>query len=213
MNNVKDEWAFLSVLVEVLAKQFGRNCEVVLHDYSLPVDRTIAAIENGHVTKRKVGGHGTNIGLAVLRGTETEAYKSNYLTQTADGKLLRSSTVYIRDGDGKAVGSLCINSDITDLIVAERAIQEAINHPQQKVAQVYTGNVNELLDALIKESIEYVGVPVAKMDREQKARGLKYLDGKGAFLIKKAGDRIAKFYDISKYTIYNYLETPDEEAR
>jgi predicted transcriptional regulator YheO len=213
MNSVKDEWAFFSVLVEVLAKQFGRSCEVVLHDYSLPVDRTIVAIENGHVTKRQVGGHGTNIGLAVLRGMETEAYKSNYLTQTADGKLLRSSTVYIRDRDGKAIGSLCINSDITDLIVAERAIQETINHPQQKVAQVYTGNVNELLDVMIKESIEYVGVPVAKMDREQKARGLKYLDKKGAFLIKKAGDKIAKFYDISKYTIYNYLETPDEEAR
>ncbi len=211
MNDLKDEWAFLATMIEVLAKHFGRNCEVVLHDYAKPVDRTIVAIENGHITKRTVGGHGTNIGLAVLRGVTNEAYKSNYLTQTVDGKLLRSSTVYIRNLDGKAIGSVCINTDITDLIIAEKAIQEVTNHPNRGVEQVYTNNVNELLDVLIKESIEHVGVPVAKMDKDQKVKGIKYLDKKGAFLIKKAGDKIAKFYDVSKYTIYNYLELPDEE--
>lgn len=42
---------------------------------------------------------------------------------------------------------------------------------------------------------------------------LRYLDRKGAFLVKKAGDRIAKFYDMSKYTMYSYLDqgrTADE---
>jgi len=34
---------------------------------------------------------------------------------------------------------------------------------------------------------------------------MQYLDSRGAFLIKKAGDKISKFYDISKYTLYNYL--------
>ena len=47
------------------------------------------------------------------------------------------------------------------------------------------------------------------MSKEDKIKGLKYLDSKGAFLIKKAGDRVTKFYDISKYTLYNYLEQGD----
>ncbi len=34
MNDLKDEWAFLATMIEVLAKHFGRNCEVVLHDYA-----------------------------------------------------------------------------------------------------------------------------------------------------------------------------------
>ena len=29
---------------------------------------------------------------------------------------------------------------------------------------------------------------------------------KGALLVKKSGDRIAKFYGISKYTLYSYLD-------
>ncbi len=210
MKNVKDEIELLTTLVEILAKHFGQKCEVVLHDYSKPIDQTIVAIENGHVTKRKVGGHGTNLGLAVMRGTETSAYKSNYLTQTADGKMLRSSTVYIRNRLGKAIGSICINNDITELLMAEKALSETINHPQKAAEQVYTDDVNELLNMLIRQSIDYVGVPVALMDKEQKVKGLKYLDKKGAFLIKKAGDKIAKFYDISKYTIYNYLESESD---
>jgi predicted transcriptional regulator YheO len=210
MQKIGEELELLTTLVDVLAKHFGQKCEVVLHDYSKPIDQTIVAIENGHVTKRKVGGHGTNLGLALIRGTETAAYKSNYLTQTPDGKVLRSSTVYVRNKQGKPIGSLCINNDITELIMAEKVIAETINHPQRSSEQVYTDDVNDLLDVLIRQSIDYVGVPVALMDKEQKTKGLKYLDKKGAFLIKKAGDKIAKYYDISKYTIYNYLETEND---
>jgi len=43
------------------------------------------------------------------------------------------------------------------------------------------------------------------MTREQKVEGINYLNKKGVFKIKNAGNIIAKYYDISKYTIYNYL--------
>lgn len=36
-----------------------------------------------------------------------------YLTKTADGKLLKSSTIFIRNDEGKPVGILGINFDIT----------------------------------------------------------------------------------------------------
>ena len=38
-----------------IAAQFGSDCEVVVHDLSRHPDRCIVAIENGHVTGRKVG--------------------------------------------------------------------------------------------------------------------------------------------------------------
>ncbi len=31
-------------------------------------------------------------------------------------------------------------------------------------------------------------------------------DSRGAFLIKKAGEKIAQLFEISKFTLYNYLE-------
>src|SRR5699024_3284120 len=105
-------------------------------------------------------------------------------------------------------GSLCINTDITNLLIAEKTIQEQTNIEIERLnrEEVITNDVNEILETLIKESIIHVGLPVASMNKEQKTKGLKYLDEKGAFLIKKARDRISEVYEISKFTVYNYLE-------
>jgi predicted transcriptional regulator YheO len=208
MKRIKDELSLLQSLMRGLAAQFGRNCEVVLHDYEKPYEHTIVAIENGHVTGRNVGDCGTNLGLELLRGSESHGDRYNYCTQTKDGRILRSSSMYIKDEQGKWIGCLCINMDITATVMAEKTLQEVNNFDSlnQQVKEVFASDVNELLDDLIQASLQHVGVPVALMDKGQKLMGLKYLDAKGAFLIKKAGDRVAKYYDISKFTLYNYLD-------
>lgn len=208
MKRIKDELPLLQSLMRTLAAQFGRNCEVVLHDYEKPYEHTIVAIENGRVTGRNVGDCGTNLGLELLRGSESHGDRYNYCTQTKDGRILRSSSMYIKDEQGKWIGCLCINMDITATVMAEKTLQEVNNFDSlnQQVKEVFASDVNELLDDLIQASLQHVGVPVAMMDKGQKLMGLKYLDEKGAFLIKKAGDRVAKYYDISKFTLYNYLD-------
>lgn len=206
MKTIRDEIPFLESLLEALAAHLGADSEVVLHDYALPVDKSIIAIENGHITNRRVGDCGTSFSLETIRDGRSKKNRYNYLTRY-DGRLLRSSSLYIHNEKGQAIGSICINSDITDLVMAEKTIQKLMRIPEgEQPKETFANDVNVLLDALIAESIDYVGTPVAKMDKEQKVSGLKYLDQKGAFLIKKAGDKIAKEYNISKYTIYNYLE-------
>jgi predicted transcriptional regulator YheO len=44
------------------------------------------------------------------------------------------------------------------------------------------------------------------MTKEEKIQAIEFLDKRGAFLVKKAGDKICKFFDISKFTLYNYLD-------
>ena len=47
---------FVKRLAKAMAAQFGGNCEVVVHDLNTgDPERTIAAIENGHVSRRRVG--------------------------------------------------------------------------------------------------------------------------------------------------------------
>lgn len=208
MKRIENEMKFFNSLVKGLAAHFGNKCEFVLHDYEKPYEATIVSIENGHVTGRSVGHCGTNTGLQALREKAKQGDRYNYFTQTKDGRILRSSTIYINNEKSEVIGSLCINLDITELKMAERAVQSIIdpeNKPQVAEQTVFT-NVNELLDSLIQESIKHVGIPVSHMTREQKIEGIEFLDRKGAFLIKKGGDRIAKFYDISKYTLYTYLD-------
>ena len=46
----------LKRLAKGLAAQFGEDCEIVIHDLTGDSrKKTIVAIENGHVTGRKVG--------------------------------------------------------------------------------------------------------------------------------------------------------------
>lgn len=215
MESITDEVGFLKSLVKGLASHFGENCEVVLHDLkNQPYESTIVAIENGHVTGRSIGDCGTNLGLELLRGTDTEGDKYNYITQTKDGRMLKSSSFYIRNDEGEVVGSICINFDISDLLMAEKTLSELTskilgdsgNNTSNHVQEYFTGDVTELLDNLIQESIRHVGKPVGKMTKDDKKRGLQYLDARGALLIKKSADRIAQYYDISKYTLYAYLD-------
>ena len=208
MSYVTDNFEMLTGIVDCIARQFGVNCEVVLHDLTLPYDRTIVYIVNGHVTGRKIGDSGTNIGLEVLRGTTADnADRYNYINHAKNGRILRSSSKYFKNGRGKIVGSLCINFDITDLIVATRSIQYlAYVEGGDDTEEVFSGNVDELMDVLLHETIRRVGKSVPEMGKDDKITAIRYLDKKGAFLIKKAADKIARFFSMSKFTLYNYLE-------
>jgi predicted transcriptional regulator YheO len=213
MNSIQDEEKFLSSLIKGIAAQFGGHCEVVLHDLKgQPYDHSIVAIENGDVTGRRTGDCGTNLGLEVLRGTDKEGDRHNYFTQTKDGKILRSSSIYIRDPAGEVIGAVCINLDITDFLMAEKALGTVTNQMGMAgrnggiVEEFFTNDVSDLLENLIQDSINHVGKPVAKMTKDDKMEGIRFLDHKGALLVKKSGDRIAKYYGISKYTLYSYLD-------
>jgi len=117
--------------------------------------------------------------------------------------------MYIRNSEGKPIGCICINFDITSLMMAETSIKEFtdLNKINTDVKEVFVNNVNDVLALLIQEAQNHVGKPVAHMSKEDKIKGIKYLDEKGAFLIQKSGDKICEYYGISKYTLYNYLDT------
>jgi predicted transcriptional regulator YheO len=208
MSYVSTNFELLSGMADCIAKQFGVNCEVVLHDMTLPYDRTIVYIANGHVTGRKIGDSGTNIGLQVLRGTTAEnADRYNYINHAHNGRILRSSSKYFKDKSGKIVGSLCINFDITDLIVAQKSIQYlAYAGGGDETEEFFSGNVDELIDALLHETIRRLGKTILEMTKEDKVEAIRHLDEKGVFLIKKSADKVAKFFGVSKFTLYNYLE-------
>ncbi len=212
MSFVSENFDVLCEIATCIAKQFGENCKVAIHDLTLPYDRTIVFIENGHVTGRKVGDAGTNTGLEILRGTTECKDQFNYVNHSRSGRILRSSSKYFRDENGRVVGSLCINYDVTDLILAQRSIQHAANMMETAdTKKNFTSNVDELLEVLMQDTINLVGKPVDRMTKDDKVMAVKYLDSKGAFLIKKSVEKVSEFYNISKFTLYNYLGEGKEQ--
>ena len=193
-----------------LALQFGSNCEVVVHSLAdCDIDHSIVAIENGHVTGRKLGDGPSHVVLEALQQGDAVSDHLGYLTRTKDGKILKSSTIYLRGADGHLQYILAINFDITGLLMFDSSLKPLLStadEPEQKEPERSVQSVSELLDELIEQSTRLVGKPVALMTKEDKIRAIQFLNKAGAFLITKSGDKISKYYGISKYTLYSYID-------
>jgi predicted transcriptional regulator YheO len=208
----KTTLTFLEQLAKGIASQFGPNCEVVVHDMSQNyTDNSIVAIENGHVTSRKLGDGPSMAVLDALRGDQSKLQDhSSYLTKTKDGRVLKSTTICIRDQHKKVIGIFAINFDITNLMMIENALNPLISATStQSESNRIPQNVNDLLTELIEESVRQVGKPVPLMTRDDKVKAIKFLNDRGALLITKSGDKISKYFGISKYTLYSYIDSEE----
>ena len=209
----------LKQIARALSAQFGPNCEVVIHDLTArDPERSIVYIVNGHVTGRRLGdGPSTVVMEQLLHAQEDPTDHLGYLTRTPDGKILKSSTVYIRDGRGRVSAILAINYDISSLLMVENAIGGMVHTVEEEARgheeRITVLNVSDLLEDLIEQSVALVGKPVALMNKEDKVRAIQFLSQHGAFLITKSGDKVAKHFGISKYTLYSYIDQKQEEKR
>jgi len=211
VKKIENELKIFENIIKCISVQFGKNCEVVLHDFSQGYEESIKLIENSHVTGRSIGSSITSLGLEFFQSDEAVKLEGegmyNYITNTKDGKTLRSSTALLRNDDGKVIGSLCINMDITEYLMAENILKNiTMSNQNREVKEVFVKDVSELMDIYLQECLEVVGKPIAMMDREDKIKAIKYLDEKGVFLITKSGNRVCDLFGISKFTLYNYLD-------
>lgn len=206
----------LKTIAHGVAAQFGSGCEVVIHELGTnDAEHTIVHIENGHVTGRRLGDGASLVVLEQLGKTIDAARAEDhlcYLTKTPGGKLLKSSTMYVRDSEGKVAALFCINFDISSLTVAGSTLRELIaTRESQSAPERISPNVNDVLDDLIDRSVQLIGKPVELMTKDDKIRAIHFLSERGALLITKSGDKIAKHFGISKYTLYSYLDQKQED--
>ena len=200
----------LGQIAKGIAAQFGPNCEVVVHEISdKSAYSSIVAIENGHVSGRKVGDGPSHVVLEQIGHDDDQVSDQLcYLTRTKDGKTLKSSSVYIHDEHGKVAAILGINYDISMMQMFENTLHEfnSVDAQTRKEPERITLNVADLLEDLIRQADELVGKPVALMTKDDKVKAIRYLSKSGALMITKSGDKIAKHFGISKYTLYSYLD-------
>lgn len=206
--------ALLQQLADGLAAQFGSDCEIVIHDLTKEdLNNSVIYIKNGQVSSRQVGDGASRIVWETVQKdpelNQVHEDHNGYLTRTADGRILKSSTMYIKDENGKLHYILSINYDITNLIAIDTSIRSLIEteaNKENSEPEQIVHNVNDLLDSLIAQSVANIGKPVALMTKEEKVRAIQFLNDAGAFLITKSGDKVAKYFNISKYTLYSYID-------
>lgn len=210
MTRINKELEKYIPIANLIAKTFGKNCEVVIHDLSIP-QNSVAYTINNHVTGRKIGESFDHLVKQVLlsRNFENDC-ATNYKTITEDGREIKSSTALIRSYKGNVIGALCVNYDVNHIKNSIAGMKEFfddfLNVDQEKVEINVEpfDNVMEIVDDLINKIIGNTDIDILK--RKDKISLIQFMDTKGIFLIKGAIEKVAAKLKISKVTVYSYLD-------
>jgi predicted transcriptional regulator YheO len=200
------ELALLSQLIEGLQTTLGRTAEITLHNFRNP-DHSLAAIA-GKVTGRSVGAPMTDRLLETMRRHGNDAPNIiNVKTRTRDGRLLRSSTLFIRNSKGKVIGSMGINVDLTDQELAARVLADLVGSID------FAADVSETMQSMIEIALHQSGRAPQLLSREERLELIRILDTKGLFLIRGAVDEVATRLGVSRFTVYGYLDEIRKETK
>jgi predicted transcriptional regulator YheO len=194
------------LIADAIAQTFGENCEVVLHDLTTPQSSVIYTVNN-HVTGRMVGQSFNHIITQVLLSKKFHNdVVANYKTQTEDQRNIKSTTVLLRDQKGEAIGALCINYDVQPVLMIQEFLSNFTRVEEETIKDEVEllGNMQEIAHNLIQQIIGESNVE--KMERAKKLEIVRFMDEKGVFLIKGAIEKVAESLQVSKVTIYSYLD-------
>lgn len=203
---------------KLIAKAFGPDCEVIVHDLSVP-QHSVVFVENNVVTGRHVGdSFGHLVQKARELGSE-DGILANYYYRR-DGRLIRSSSLLIRDNDGKLIGALCINVDSTALEQQIRSVSQLPGYVDkapsaeatvEQAAELVDENtaeptlldlVHKLIDSAASEALAH-----GPLTKERRLEVVQFLDSRQVFMMKGSVDRVAERLNVAKVTIYSDLDT------
>lgn len=198
-------------VIKALADFLGPNIEIVLH--AITNDKSdIIAIENGHITGRKVGDSLTEAGKVIIKKLENGLdYFGPYKSFSPKRKNLRSITIAIRNKNGKLIGLLCLNMDLTNF--------ENILKFVDNFLKFRSDNKEIFIKQVKKHSLEEIFTETYSTVSSKFANGrvdnfslIKYLYEDNFFTFKNAVPYVASKLNISIYTVYSYLRKLKKEV-
>lgn len=196
-------------IARMIGDTFGTHCEVILHDFSNP-QNSVVYTRNNTVTNRQVGESFTEyfVKEVLLSRKFEDDCSVNYMMTGSSGQTVKSSTALIRDSGDRVIGALCVNIDVTCLAnvlsqLSELMGMEPPSLSLEKEVEVRP-HIKEIVDDIIDQTIGSQDVEL--LSREQKIELIRFMNAKGIFLIKGATDKVADRMNISKVTVYSYLD-------
>ncbi|WHT17530.1 PAS domain-containing protein [Crossiella sp. CA-258035] len=204
--------AALRPVADGIVATFGACCEVVVHDFRRPANSVVAIA--GAVTGRGVGGAMSEIGMGLLaRGDDAED-QLNYITRTPEGKMVKSSTMLLRDSDNTVFGALCVNLDLTGLTQAQQLLGglAGVDNPLPAPTTTFGDDIDAVIDSIVDRRQLADPRPWAELGRDERLALFQDLNEQGVFAVRRAVPRVASRLGISRASAYSYLAQIKENS-
>jgi len=201
-------------IADFLGEILGANTEIILHDLT-NYKHSIVHIINQHISNRKIGDPITDLVLEFIT-TESKGNKQficNYNSKTVEGRLLYSSTYFIRDEKNEIVGALCLNSDYHEVKKSLSFLTSLLpNYVDDKVLSLnnikenLNSNPQELTLNKIDAIINQFDVIPTRMTTDEKTDIISALNDCGIFNIRGSVQEVADKLHMSEPSVYRYIK-------
>jgi predicted transcriptional regulator YheO len=191
-------------LAASLHQLLGPMCEVVVHDFT-DLEHSIIQIE-GDITHRAIGGAATDLLLEKVATGETGHDLHSYATSLPGGRMMKSSTIFLRDTGGCAVGALCVNLEVTEFVAMRNSLNAFVHTGDgERTNETLSDNIFDTVQSAVAETLYESGRSLHGLSRDETIELVSQLDAKGLFQVKKAVPIVADMLGLSRATVYNYL--------
>lgn len=104
---------------------------------------------------------------------------------------------------------------MTGCLIFDKIMNEFCSFTElnEEKEETFVKDVDEILNSLIDSAIDDINKPVSLMVKEDNLKVVEFVDEKGGFMIKDTIDLLAHKLNISRYTIYNYLDEIKNKRR
>ncbi len=201
-------------IADFLGEVLGKNTEIILHDLT-NYQKSIVYIINGNISGRKIGDSITDLMLDFIL-SESKGNKQficNYNSKNVEGKLLYSSTYFIRDDSNKIVGALGLNSDYQDVKNSLSFLTSLLpNYVDDKIASLniikenLSSDGQELTLNKIDTIVNQFNVVPTRMTPMEKTEVISALNECGIFNIRGSVQEVATKLQMSEPSIYRYIK-------
>lgn len=194
--------AQMQQVADGLGKTLAPFCEVVLHDLTQP-EHAILAIHN-NLSGRDVGAPATELGLARAADPAFEQVIANYPNTFPDGRLAKSTSIGIKDSDGKYVAALCLNVDLTvfrslNTMLTQFGSVDAAAAVNETMAPAGADAIRQRIDQFAAR----LGTTPRAFKADQRKALMRELQECGLSDVRRAMDIVAAYLNVSRATVYN----------
>ncbi|WP_326763388.1 PAS domain-containing protein [Streptomyces sp. NBC_01591] len=190
-----------------IGRMFPGLCEVVLHDLRRPRS-AIRVIEN-NLSGRQVGDSATELGLRRIEDPNYPSVIQNYSNQFPDGRPAKSTSIGIKNADGRYVAALCLNLDVSTMsplaLTLANLVATGNEHRGEALETLRDRTGRELRAVIDSFAAERSSTP-RSLNRDQKRELVRQLHRDGFFETRSSAQLIADQLGVSRATVYNYTK-------
>lgn len=185
-----------------LGRTFAPFCEIVVHDLRDP-RHAIVAIEN-NLSGRTVGDPATELGLARLADDSYPQVIANYPNRLSGGRQVKSTSIGVKNHDGRYVAALCLNVDLS-AFQSLATVVEQFTHlddslaPTESLEPANATSIRARIDAFAAAR----GTTLRALATAERRSLVKELKAAGYMDVRRSAAVIAEHLGVSRATVYN----------